>query len=120
MMIVPFVWKDFFNIIIFGDVEFPKDFSDDAITYIRLILGIAGAVMAGWMLALIYLIKGPLKAGEVWAWKAITYSVVFWYVVDTAYSLYLGFPENALLNTGFVIAFAPPLIMTARWLKLVK
>jgi hypothetical protein len=110
MAVVPLVWRDLLNFLVFANTDFPQSFSSDAINYIRLTLSVAGAVMAGWMLLIIKVIRGPLKSGEKWAWNAILYSLVLWYIVDTIYSLYLSFPENALLNSVIFLAFLIGLI----------
>ncbi len=109
---VPVIWRDFFNLIIFGERIFPADFSDDAIQYIRLIFGITGAVMASWSFVLYILITGPLKEGQMWAWRAFAGSVILWFVLDTSYSLFTGFPENAVFNTLFLLAYTPAIIKT--------
>ena len=105
MAVVPLVWRDIFNFLVFADNDFPQSFSVEAINYIRLTLSIAGAVMAGWMFVILQIIRGPLKSGEKWAWNATFYSLALWFIIDSSYSLYLGFPENALLNSGIFLAF---------------
>jgi hypothetical protein len=112
IILLPLIWRDFFNLIIFGERVFPASFSDDAIQYIRLIFGITGAVMAAWSMVLYIIISGPLNSGEIWAWRAFAGSVVLWYLLDTSYSLFTGFSENALFNTLFFLAYVPAIMKT--------
>lgn len=48
-------------------------------------------------------------AGEAMGWRIIALSVAAWFVPDTAYSLWSGFWQNAVLNLAFLILFAVPL-----------
>lgn len=108
-VVLPGPIEGLFNRMIFGSAAAPETFSAEARDYIRFSYGVIGAVMAGWMALIGAIALGPLRRGERWAWEALAGSIAFWFVVDTAHSLATGYPENALLNVGFVIAFAVPL-----------
>lgn len=76
---------------------------------VRLTAALLGCVMMGWMVAVLGLIDAAEAVG-VRAWRTITLSVVGWYAIDSALSVYLGAPMNALSNTGFLVTFLIPII----------
>lgn len=73
-------------------------------------VSIIGATTAGWGLTLMYLIFIPLKRKEKWAWNAITYSLILWFVLDTWISTYYGAKFNVILNIAFAMQFLAPLL----------
>lgn len=108
-VLLPGATEDLFNWMIFGSAASPESFGAEARDYIRFVYGVLGAVLAGWAVLIAAVALGPLRRGEPWAWNAVAGSVAFWFVVDTTHSLATGYPENALLNLGFAIAFAVPI-----------
>jgi hypothetical protein len=104
--------EKFFNWAMFGSTANPSSFSPEALDYLRLTFVVMAAVMIGWAALLWFVARGPFRAGEPWAWSALTVSIVGWYVLDSTFSLINGFPENAILNTVFVIGALPPLVAT--------
>ena len=82
--------------------------------YLRFANGIIGAVMAGWMMAVIVLARGPFRAGERFAWNAIAWPLLGWYVIDTTFSIAHGVWGNVLLNTGTALMFGVPLLASRR------
>jgi hypothetical protein len=77
--------------------------------YIRLLYGILGAVIVGWMTTIGAIVVGPLRRREVWAWWAISIATLIWFLLDTGLSLVLGFVGHALFNVVFAIGLAVPL-----------
>ncbi len=104
-VLLPGPVQEAFNWLIFGDTQTPEGFSAAAVDYLEFSFAVLGAVMVGWMALLAVLIHGPLRRGEPWAWTAVAASVGAWFVVDTTMSLLTGYPENALLNVAFGVAF---------------
>ena len=77
--------------------------------YLRLPFMVLGAVMAGWTLLMIQIVRGPLRDGASWSAPFLVRSLALWFVLDTAMSLVLGFPAHALFNVPFAVALAIPL-----------
>ena len=71
---------------------------------------VLGAVMAGWTVMMIQIVRGPLREGSAWARSVLINSLVVWFVLDTGMSLALGFPLHALFNVPFALALAIPLM----------
>jgi ABC-type multidrug transport system fused ATPase/permease subunit len=111
IVFLPQIIQPIFNLIIFNTTESP--FDREATRYIVFVFGVLGAVMVGWMVALLYL----ARRGGREAWQAITVSLVVWYLIDSGFSLYSGYGANAVLNTVIMVAFAVPLVMLYRGLE---
>ncbi len=78
--------------------------------YLRLPYMVLGAVMAGWTLSMIQLVRGPLREGSSWAFANLVRSLALWFVLDTGMSFVLGHPTHALFNIPFAVALAIPLL----------
>lgn len=77
--------------------------------YLRLPFMVLGAVMAGWSLLMMQLVRGPLRESSRWAWLMLVQSLALWFLLDTGMSLVLGYPTHALFNIPFAIALGVPL-----------
>lgn len=84
--------------------------TDEVRDYLRLPYMVLGAVMAGWTLSMIQLVRGPLREGSEWAFRFLVQSLVLWFVLDTGMSLVLGYPTHALFNLPFAVALGVPLL----------
>ena len=110
MFLLPSLSQGFFNLLIFQHIASP--FAAAPERYIVFICGIYGVTIVCWMLALLTIIVIPFRRGELWAWWAITLSLGVWFVVDSTYSLAVGFSANAALNATIFVMFAIPLTAT--------
>jgi hypothetical protein len=90
----------------------PEDSIDtDAVRdYLQLPFMVLGAVMAGWSVLMIQLVRGPLRDGSRWAWLVLVQSLVLWFSLDTGMSLVLGYPTHAVFNIPFAVALGVPLL----------
>lgn len=77
--------------------------------YLRLPYMVLGAVMAGWVILMIQIVRGPLREGAGWARTLLLRSLSLWFVLDTGMSFVLGFPTHALFNIPFALALVIPL-----------
>jgi hypothetical protein len=82
--------------------------------YLRLPYMVLGAVMAGWSLLMLLIVRGPLREGAEWAPRFLLLAFALWFVLDTGMSLVLGFPTHALFNVPFAFALGLPLIALRR------
>lgn len=83
---------------------------DDVRSYLRLPYMVLGAVLAGWSMTMLQLVRGPLRDGATWVVPIMVRSLALWFVLDTGMSLVLGFPTHALFNVPFGVALAVPLM----------
>lgn len=103
-----------FSSLIYGDAGHIAAFGAGAVEYITLLHAVLGAVMVGWGAALWLVIRGPFARGMREGWRIVALSVAAWFVPDTAFSLWSGFWQNAVLNLVFLVLFAVPLAATYR------
>jgi hypothetical protein len=101
------------NPVFWGDTPVPDGYAQ----FKGWVYGVLGATMAGWGLMLLFIVQNPFKLREKWAWNAIAVSLGFWYLLDTAISLYFGVYFNAIFNTLLLGLVFPPLTGTKRDLK---
>jgi len=106
----PSLSQGVFNWLVFQQIASP--FGPSSTHYIVFVCGIYGVAILSWMLALLVIIAIPFRKGEVWAWRAIVFSMGMWFVLDTMITLVAGFPGNMVLNVGVFVFFAPPLAAT--------
>lgn len=114
LMLAPSVGERFFYLVYFRQPVSPVPLPDPAQGYIWFAHGILGAVMAGWMITIVALARGPFMAGERYAWNAIAGPLAGWYAIDTGFSLAHGVWGNVLLNTALAVLFGLPLIRSRR------
>lgn len=84
--------------------------TEEAREYLKLPFMVLGAVMAGWSILMLQLVRGPLRDGVPWAWLFLVRSLVTWFVLDTGMSFVLGHPTHALFNVPFAVALGIPLL----------
>lgn len=77
--------------------------------HVRLVRGVLGAVLVGWALLLLAVVRLGLRTGDARWWWAVTASVGAWALLDTAASLALGSWQHAAFNVPFVLALGLPL-----------
>lgn len=111
-IVLPDVMQSLFNWMFFATPQ--ARFDAEATHYLKFTYGVLGAVMAGWMTALLSILLRSFCRGEREAWDTITLSLLIWFVIDTPFSLAMGFPQNALFNVLFLVLFAVPLGATYR------
>ena len=100
--------------LVYSDADRIAAFGPEAVAYIALVHAVLGAVMFGWGVALLLIVRGLFARGAIEGWQIVAVSVAAWFVPDTAFSLWSGFWQNALLNVVFIILFAVPLAATYR------
>ena len=114
LMLAPSLGEAFFYVVYFQQPTSPVAVPAEIQGYLRFANGIIGAIMAGWMMVIIVLARGPFRAGERWAWQAMAWPLLGWYVIDTAFSMMHGVWGNVLLNTGTGLLFGVPLLASRR------
>lgn len=114
LVVAPNLARQGFSLLIYANTEHITSFGANAVAYISLLHAVLGSVMFGWGVALLFVVRGLFARGVREGWQIIAVSVVLWFVPDSAFSLWSGFWQNALLNTAFIVLFALPLAATYR------
>jgi len=112
MVLLPEWTQGFFNLLIFGALAGNPTFGAEAVAYITFVSAVLGAVMWGWGVLMLLVLRGPFRRREPEAWWMLVISLVAWFVPDTLYSLASGFWPNAVFNSVFALVFALPLWAT--------
>jgi hypothetical protein len=119
LLLAPSLGLAIFSTVYFLQPEFPVPVPAPAEDYIRFVHGILGAVMLGWMVAVLALARGPFLKGQRHAWNTIAVSVGAWFLIDTGYSALHGVWGNVVLNSFTAATFAVPLIGSRKHFTLV-
>ena len=75
-------------------------------------MGVTGAVLSGWATIMLVMLTSRRASALQETWWALTAGLVIWFVVDGIVSIAAGALGNLVLNLGFVVLYAPPLIAT--------
>ena len=117
MVLAPGLTQQAFGLLIFQNPAQISTFDSQATAYIELAHAVMGSVMVGWG-ALIFMLVRKLNVDDAKeTGSIIAISVLLWYVPDTAFSLYSGFWQNAVMNTGFAVLYAVPLLALRKYHK---
>jgi hypothetical protein len=101
----------------FDSIFWPDNqISSGTIQYKSWVSSVLGAVIASWGMLIAFIAYYPFKLREKWAWNGIAVSVVFWFLVDTACSLYYDVSINAVFNLFTFSLFVAPLFFTRKYL----
>ena len=89
----------------------PESIDSTAVrNYLKLPFMVLGAVLAGWAVMMMHIVRGPLRDGSPWARAILIRSVAVWFILDTGMSLVLGFPTHAVFNLIFLAALGIPVL----------
>ncbi len=117
MVLAPGLTQQAFGLLIFQNTEQFAAFDPQATAYIELAHAVMGSVLVGWG-ALIFMLVRKLNIEDAkQTCNMIAISVLLWYVPDTAFSLYSGFWQNAVLNSGFAVLYAVPLLALRKYYR---
>ncbi|MHB1325267.1 MAG: hypothetical protein ACYDGS_02040 [Thermoleophilia bacterium] len=112
LVVLPGLTQKAFNMLYFSSTKGNTAFGEAAVDYITFVCAVLGAVICGWAVTLLYAIRGPFRRGLLEGWRMVAVSMIAWFIPDTAFSMYSGFWQNAVLNAVFVVMFAIPLAAT--------
>jgi hypothetical protein len=114
LLLAPRLGEAIFNLVYYHQVSSPVEVPSQAQGYIWFANGIIGAVMAGWMICIILLARGPFVEGRLHAWNTIAIPLASWFLIDTVFSIAHGVWGNVLLNTATGLIFGIPLLFSRR------
>ena len=117
LLLAPRLGEAVFNLVYFHQQSIPVEVPNLAIGYLWFANGIIGAVMAGWMIGIIMLARGPFVEGRLHAWNTIAIPLASWFFIDTVFSIAHGVWGNVLLNTAAGLMFGIPLLFSRRYFR---
>ncbi len=77
----------------------------------RFAVAVMGAVSLGWGFTVLFLLPAIHPAGAP-AWRGLTGAILIWYVIDSSLSAATGFALNVVPNTGLLIAYLIPVLVS--------
>lgn len=79
------------------------------------LFGIIGGTIVGFHILMIMISENAFKNREPWAYKAMWYGLLSWFIIDSSISLYYGAIHNVvLINFAALVLIGIPLIMTRK------
>jgi len=114
LLLAPRLGEAIFNLVYYHQLSSPVVVPSLALGYIWFANGIIGAVMAGWMICIIMLARGPFVEGRLHAWNTIAIPLASWFLIDTVFSVSHGVWGNVLMNTATGLMFGIPLLFSRR------
>jgi hypothetical protein len=106
MVLAPGFTRSGFGWLLLGGSAAMQAWPEQARNYVTLVHGVLGAVLVGWGVGLLLLVRTLWPLAPRVAWRAVALSVLCWWLPDTSFSLAVGAWQNALLNLGFGLLFA--------------
>lgn len=96
-----------------GEVFFNDSFPDEAEKLRQFLFGPIGGTVAGYFLLQTFVVYGPFKRKEPWAWRAIFWALMIWFITDSSVSIYHGAFFNVwMINIWTLILVGLPLMFT--------
>lgn len=114
LMLMPRTMHGLFNLLFFADSNRVRRIGEDNFEFIQLVYGVLGAVMIGWMVTLLAIMRRHFQTDPRGTWQILRMSIGVWFVVDSGFSVATGFVEHAVFNTGFLVLYAIPLMAMYR------
>ncbi|MEQ8425169.1 MAG: hypothetical protein RIA63_10705 [Cyclobacteriaceae bacterium] len=77
------------------------------------LFGIIGGTIVGFHILMIMISENAFKKKEPWAYKALWYGLISWFLIDSSISIFYGAIYNVvLINLAALILIGLPLTMT--------
>ena len=93
-------------------------FSDDVLNFKDWLFGIIGGTIVGFHILMIMISENAFKQRERWAYVALWYGLLSWFVIDSGISIFYGAVYNVvLINLVALILIGLPLVMTRNEFK---
>ena len=113
LVVAPGLAREGFGLLVYSSSERISGFGPEAADYVELAHAVMGSVMVGWGVALLLVLRGPMRRNPAEGVRIFATSLLCWFLPDTAFSLISGFWQNAVLNLVFALLFAVPLVALA-------
>lgn len=98
------------------DVFFKSaEFHPEILALKNWLFGIIGGTIVGFHILMIMISENAFKKKELWAYKAMWFGLVSWFIIDSSISIYYGAIHNVvLINLVALLLIGIPLVMTRK------
>ena len=95
-----------------------KEFQDSLLEFKNWLFGIIGATIVGFHILMVMISENSFKKREKWAYNAMWFGLLSWFLIDSAISIYYGALHNVILiNIMALILIGIPLVATRKRFK---
>ncbi len=95
-----------------------NEFKSDVLDFKNWLFGIIGGTIVGFHILMIMISENSFKKKELWAYKAMWYGLLSWFLIDSGISLHYGAIHNVvIINLVALILIGLPLIATRKEFK---
>ena len=92
-----------------------EELTPEILRFKNWLFGIIGGTIVGFHVLMVMISENAFKKKEKWAYRAMWYGLLSWFVIDSGISLYYGAIHNVvLINVVALILIGLPLVMTRR------
>ena len=96
-----------------ADVFFEGHLTEAAEELRTFLFGILGGTLAGYFFLQTLIVWIPFRKRQRWAWHAVAWVLLLWFVVDSSLSIYHGALFNVwMINVWALLLIGVPLMMT--------
>lgn len=93
-----------------------NEYETNILEFKNWLFGIIGGTIVGFHILMVMISENAFKNKELWAYKAICYGMLSWFVIDSGISWYYKAIHNILLiNLVALMLIGIPLIMTKKY-----
>lgn len=91
------------------------EFNPEVMRLKNWLTGIIGATIVGFHVLMIMISENAFKKKEPWAYRAMWYGILSWFIIDGSVSIYYGAIYNiVMINLVALVLIGIPLIMTRK------
>lgn len=104
----------------FTDVLFfqGNEMMGDLLNFKNWLFGIIGGTIVGFHILMIMISENAFKKKELWAYRALWFGLLSWFIVDSSITVYYGAIHNLIMiNLVALVLIGLPLIMTRNAFK---
>lgn len=95
------------------DIFFGGKISNEELMFKNWLFGIIGGTIVGFHVLMIMISENAFKKKERWAYRALWYGLVSWFVIDSGVSFYYNAIHNiVLINVVALVLIGLPLVFT--------
>lgn len=92
-----------------------EEFSSEVLELKNWLYGIIGGTIVGFHTLMVFISENAFKKKERWAYRAMWFGMISWFLIDSGLSYYWGAVHNVILiNLPALVLIGLPLIMTRK------
>lgn len=96
-----------------------NEFDTNILAFKNWLFGIIGGTIVGFHVLMVMISENSFKKKEIWAYKAMWFGLLSWFLIDCGISIYYGAIHNVILiNIVALFLIGLPLVMTRKEFKI--